>query len=328
MRFHLLEKGNHMTPNPTALLSSRTINRGLPIVFALSLAALSCLQGCTTNPTIELNPLSSITLPTPFGTLVFNFDKERQRVAGSTEQLAKQPDISKDPLRFRQYDFYTGPLPEGCQPFKAGRYGNFVFSNNEEVIANIRKKHEENKAKIDSPDEAAIALAIYDATAFRSRCGPLTMAKLMPGSRINGWLLNEEAVKLFEKAGQREVDVTPTITIVAINKKEFENHLKPTSANLLLSRFRFEIPPNADSLASDPKTGSIVLAYSMTLQDVMLGNDTHHVLSGGVMRIFIGKTHIYLIDFSADTDGIPENKWAAYQKYIDSFRYVGEVAGN
>jgi hypothetical protein len=292
------------------------------------LASLLVLAGCPTDPTkvdVVFKPPEAITLSTPFGSLVFSFSKEKEKTVASADQLAKQSAPSKDSLLFREFDFNTGPLPEGCKPFEAGRYGNFEFPDDGAAVAGIRKKVEALRAETGAPDEAAIALAVYEARAFRSLCGPATMAKLKPGSRINGWLLNDKAVKVFGGAGQAEIDVTPRITIIALEKKEFEGRLKPTAMNVLLSRYRYEIPPNSDSVAFDPKTGSTVLTYTWDLRDVALGNATRDVLAGGVLRIFIGKRYIYLIDFYTNTAGISDSKWTAFQTYVDNFRYVAST---
>jgi len=324
MRCRQTAKGAAMQHEPN-LARYKGSKKMRALILVISIAALA---GCQTVP-VRFAPLKTIDIHTIFGIVTLNFSQEEQRVVSSADQLAKQPPASKDSLLFRDFGFDTGLLPEGCQPFEDGRYGNFVFPNDGAAVASIRKKIEDLKKQNGfPPDEAAIALSIYEARAFRSLCGPPTMAKLKTGSKINGWLLNEKTVESFKTAGQGEIDVTPKIIIVAFNKKEFEGHLKPTAANVLLSKFRFEVPPNSDSVVSDPKTGSTILAYSENLQDVMLGNVTRNVSRGGVLRIFVGKTYIYLIDLYTSTTGIVESKWLAYQKYVDSFRYVGEGTGN
>jgi len=293
----------------------------------------AAVAGCNTNPgqgsnlNVEYTAPQSIELATPFGTIRLNFAKEKERVAASTAQLAKPPAGAKDPLLFREFDFATGPLPEGCSRFEDGQYARFVFPKDGAPLEGIEKRVESLKRDTGSPDEAVIALAIYQARAFRSLCGPETLAKLKPGSRINGWTLNEKAVELYKARGQEAVDVTPKIIIIALDKNAFGGRLKPTPINVLLSKFRFEVPPNSDSIAFDPKTGATILAYSMDYQNVTIGDVTRNAMAGGFTRIFVGQRYIYLIEFSTNTAGISENKWNSYQDYANSFRYVGEATG-
>jgi hypothetical protein len=188
----------------------------------------------------------------------------------------------------------------------------------------LRKKVDALRTDTGVPDEAAIALAIYEADAYQSLCGPATAAKLKAGSRINGWVLNEKAVEKFQATGQGEIDVTPKIIITVLSKDAFKGRLKPTAINVLLNKYRFDIPPNSDTLAYEPKTGTTVVAYSQDLQDVAVGNLTRSFYAGGILRIFVGKTHIYLIEFQTNTSGISGSVWDGYQKYLDSFTYVGE----
>jgi hypothetical protein len=302
------------------------------IVGTLLLVSLAGLAGCKTNPgdtpdiNVSFRPPEAVRLVTPLGTLEFSFGAEQKRVVSTGNQLATQSSPTKDSQLFRQFDFDTGPLPEGCKPFETGRYGRFVFPNDGAAIGAIRKNVETLKSDTGAPDEAVIALAIYEARAFQSLCGPATLAKLKRGSQINGWALNERAVARFKASEQEEIDVTSKIVIIALDKKQFEGRLKPNAVNVLLSKFRYELPPNSDSLAFDPKTGATVLAYSMDYQNVTIGKVTRDVLSGGFLRIFVGKTYIYLIDFTTNTAGVSENMWNAYKQYAESFRYVGDQA--
>lgn len=297
------------------------------LVYAASFASLTVLHGCSQNPSVDIsfNPLESIKIPTIIGTIELNFGKEKQRIAASTGDLEKRSSAdSPDSLRFREYDFNTGPLPQGCKPFESASYGRLAFPDDGKAVDGIREKIKNLKEHGFAPDEAIIALATYDAIAFRAYCADRTWAKLKVGSKINGLRLNRQAVELFKSKGQAEIEVTPRITIIALSKQEFQGRLKPTAANLLLSMFRFELPPNTDSLSSDPNTGATVLAYSEKLEDVILGTSTRHVLAGGSLRIFVGKTYIYLIDVYTNTAGITEKQWKTYQDFVESFRYVGQ----
>jgi hypothetical protein len=295
---------------------------------------LSCfvlLGGCQSDPTkvdVKFEPLDKITLSTPLGGLVFSFSKEKEKATPSPAELARQAKASKGALLFSAFDFSTGPLPEGCKDFQAGRYGNLELPKDGAVVADIEHSVEALKKGPGAPDEAVIALAVYKSRAFRSVCGPTIKAKLKPGSRINGWVLNDKAFQSFAKISAEEIDVTPRIIIIVLEKSVFDRRLSPTAANLLLSRYRYDVPPNTDSLAFDPKTGSTVLTYSQDLGDVQIDGATRDALTGGVVRIFVGARYMYVVEFSTNTAGISDSKWAAFQTYIDSFRYVAPAGVN
>ena len=267
------------------------------------------------------------TPPTPFpiGSFEFNFAKERERAVASAGDLPRPaPSAPQEILRFSDYEFTTGPLPEGCNSFEAGRFKTFRLTD--DAFAQVRKRVEDTKKQYGwVPDDMALAFSMYEATAFRSVCGPEVVGRLQPGSKINGWQLTEEAARIFQSVGQMEVRFQPSISIMVLSKKEFDARLKPTAANLLISRYRFEIPPNYDSLVSDPQTGSAFLTYTEKLEDIRIGAETnHHIYGGGIVRIFTGKTYIYMIEIYAFTPGISEKQWESYRKYADSIRYVGE----
>jgi len=287
------------------------------------LAALFLLAGCEGMGTsVKVQPIDNITLGTPLGKLVFSFAKEQEKATASPAELAKKADATKGSLLFRAYDFSTGPLPEGCKDFQSGRYGNFELTK-EDTLGEIEKSVDKLEKGPGAPDEAVIALAVYKAPAFRSLCGPVTKAKLKPGSAINGWLLNERSFQAFAKINAEEIDVTPRITIIALEKSVFDRRrLDATAANLLLSRYRYDVPPNTDSLAFDPKTGSTLMAYSQALRDVAIDGATRDALTGGVVRIFVGARYLYVVEFTTNTAGISDTKWNAFQSYVDSFRYV------
>lgn len=269
--------------------------------------------------------LDTIKIPTPFGPIEFSFSKEEARRVASPKELQKGSAANADApdgLMFRPFEFDTAVLPEGCQPFQSGKYGNFLLT--EKMLEAIRGKVDGLRKDTGAPDEAALALSIYESRAFQSLCGPQMNAKLQRGSQINGWRLTDAALDKFNKLGQTEVDVTPQIVIIALSKKEFEGRLKPTAVNVLLSKYRFEVPPNADSLAFDPKTGTTLLTYSMDYQNVQLGGRTRDVTSGGFIRIFVGRSYVYVMEFSVNTVGMSPKRWRALQDYLSSFRYVGD----
>ena len=299
-------------------------------LIAASLAMV--LIGCsTTQPggvAVSVTPVSGLKLPTPFGPIEVDFTKQAKQAVASADQLPPSEANSKAASvghRFAQFAFYTGKLPDGCKDFEGAQYGSFALSSMS--MSDIEKLIAGWKKGIGVPAEASIAFSIYNADAFRSLCGPVTAATLVPGSKINGWLLNPKAVEAFATRGQSEVDVTPSITIIVLDKNAFQGtDLLPTAANVLMSRYRFEIPPNVDSLAFDPKSGSLTLAFSRDYRDVTVKGATRNFFAGGFERIYVGDKYIYLIDVVTNTAGISESSWNAYQDFVNSFRYVGTVA--
>jgi hypothetical protein len=287
---------------------------------------LASLAGCLATVGGVKVTVNSLTIPTPFGILEINFsDEEREKKVATVDQL-ETPDTLKGALSFPSYDFITAPLPEGCKPFgDPAKYGNLNFLDDGKTFKKIEESVNGLITEYGSPpSDVAIAWSLYNAMAWQSWCGTSKIAKLEIGSKINGWVLNEAGLNQYKIMEQPEIDVTPKITIIAIDKKVFAGHLKPTSINLLLSKYRYEISPDAESIISDPKTGSIILTYRLNLENVKIGSMPRNILAGGVIRIFVGKNYIYVIDFYSNTDAINKDQWDEYKKYINSFKYVGD----
>jgi hypothetical protein len=285
----------------------------------LTIGALVVIFGIawwTGRPSITWEP------PIPVGKLKFDFSEEKKHAVSSTAALSKLVNKSLGELvEFPDYQFGIGKPPLGCKPFETAKFKDFAMGEKgfKAIEASI-KQTEKGYGWI--PDDMALSFALYQASALRSSCGPEIIAQLQSGSRINGWLVTDKALPNFRRVEQSEVRMEPNILVIALNKAKLQGRLKPTASNLLMSRYRFEIPPNYDTLTGDPTEGIAVLTYSLKLENVRVANKIRDVLAGGIVRYYTGAEYLYIVDFFAFKPETTDEQWQRYTKYMDTFHYV------
>lgn len=285
------------------------------------------ITGCATTASMK-----QLSLPTPWGPIVIDFDRELKRGVQSEgdlkalpETIAKNPELAKDYYTFMNLGFALW-VPSECQSHDSGMHFVLRPEYSAKLRQSIEKSIEEQKnvfGNIAVDTEATLML--LKSHAERYACGDNITINFVKGSVINGWQVTEEGLKEMKEIGGEKL-VMPRRQImitVAAKDKMFPNDFSLSPPNLMRWTSRFDAAYNIDSIYGDKDNGFLYERYRWSLSNVEIeGKPDRRFVIEGLRAYFVGNKFFYVVDLFAVQGETKDKDWDQLRQVLESFKFV------